>query len=91
MNLDRLLYYENIRTDKIVRSAVELAEKARAGKIPESGDVSVYYEVQRRILGAVTTADTEGTYWEKLYLPSGGGKRESFQPQRGKGRDGRNH
>ncbi len=64
MNLDRLLYYENIRTDKIVRSAVELAEKARAGKIPESGDVSVYYEVQRRILGAVTTADTEGTYWE---------------------------
>ena len=30
MNLDRLLYYENIRTDKIVRSAVELAEKARA-------------------------------------------------------------
>ena len=47
MNLDRLLYYENIRTDKIVRSAVELAEKARAGKIPESGDVSVYYEVQR--------------------------------------------
>lgn len=43
---------------------MELAEKARAGKIPESGDVSVYYEVQRWILGAVTTADTEGTYWE---------------------------
>ncbi len=34
MNLDRLLYYENIRTDKIVRSAVELAEKARAEKNP---------------------------------------------------------
>ena len=66
MNLDRLLYYENIRTDKIVRSAVELAEKARAGKIPESGDVSVYYEVQRWILGAVTTADTEGVPTGKI-------------------------
>lgn len=90
MNLDRLLYYENIRTDKIVRSAVELAEKARAGKIPESGDVSVYYEVQRRILGAVTTADTEGTYWE-IISTVWRRKARIISAQRGKGRDGRNH
>ena len=64
MNLDRFLYYENIRTDEIVRTAVELATKAKAGIPAESGDVSAYYDVQRRILKEVRTADTEGTYWE---------------------------
>lgn len=64
MNLDRFLYYENIRSDDIVRMSVELAAKAKAGIPAEESDISSFYDVQRRILKEIRTADTEGTYWE---------------------------
>lgn len=65
MNLDRLLYYKNIRNDETVKAAAALAEKAARGLLePESGDFSSYYDVQRSILENVKTGDTQGTYWE---------------------------
>lgn len=63
MNLDRLLFYENIRNDSIVRAAAELEEKSAEGRIDES-DVSSYYEIQRKMLSEIKTGDTDGTYWE---------------------------
>ena len=69
MNLDRLLFYDNIRTDEAVRNAVKLAEKTAGVSAPDTGKVSeeeeaMYYELQREMMRRVVTGDTEGTRWE---------------------------
>ncbi len=65
MNLDRLLFYDNIRTDEIVRSAVSLADYAASGGQEKRADaVSLYYDLQRLLLRSVVTGDTQGSRWE---------------------------
>ena len=63
MNINRLLFFNNIRNDEIVRmaAAVDLAAaENNCGREEED----MYYELQRRLLEAVPTGDTEGTIWE---------------------------
>ena len=84
MNLDRLLFFENIRNDSIVRAAVSLEERAADGAI-DDGDISSYYEIQRRLLSEVKTGDTDGTYWENyIYrLTAESENRFSLRAERG--------
>lgn len=65
MNLDRLLFYDNLRKDETVRMAAGLAERAESGLLEPTGEeLSRYYEIQRRLLDCISTGDTAGTYWE---------------------------
>lgn len=84
MNLDRLLFFENIRNDSIVRAATELEEKAADGRIDDR-DVSSYYEIQRKLLSEVKTGDTDGTYWENYIfrLAAESENRFSLRAERG--------
>ncbi len=65
MNLERLLFFENIRKNETVNQAVQLANKAAKRELGSSSqDFSAYYDVQRDILEKVRIADTDGTCWE---------------------------
>ena len=93
MNLDRLLYYENIRRQSKCSYVPQWSWRRKPGqeKSRRAGMSLFIMRCRGGFWGAVTTADTEGTYWDGYIYRLGGGKRESVQPQRGKGRDGRNH
>lgn len=61
LNLNRLLFFDNIRNDEIVKSAGKITEPQTCSE-PERSDL--YYELQRRLLAAVPAGDMDGTYWE---------------------------
>ena len=73
MNTKRLLFYDNIRNDEIMKMASKIVRGVEAahaaGQDCEAGcsreEVEdMYYELQRRILAAMPVGDTQGTYWE---------------------------
>ena len=73
MNTKRLLFYDNIRNDEIMKMASKIVRGVEAahaaGQDCEAGcsreEVeAMYYELQRRILAAMPVGDTQGTYWE---------------------------
>lgn len=67
MNTKRLLFYDNIRNDEIVKMASKIIKgvtTAPADKHEEEELEELYYEIQRRLLAAVPFGETEGTYWE---------------------------
>jgi hypothetical protein len=63
MNTKRLLFYDSIRNDEIMKMASKITAAADCGQIDEETE-DMYYELQRRLLYAVQTGYTEGTYWE---------------------------
>lgn len=77
MNIKRLLFYDNIRNDEIMKMAALITGRAEAAHAAGGEDEcdlhagcsreaaeDMYYELQRRLLEAVSVGDTEGTYWE---------------------------
>ena len=73
MNTKRLLFYDNIRNDEIMKMASKIVRGVdaahAAGQDSEAGcsreEVEdMYYELQRRILADMPVGDTQGTYWE---------------------------
>lgn len=73
MNTKRLLFYDNIRNDEIMKMASKIVRGVEAAQAAEQGcevgccgeDVEdMYYELQRRLLAAMPVGDTDGTYWE---------------------------
>lgn len=61
MNLNRLLFFDNIRNDEIVKLAGKIAGSAT---VSDQDRVDTYYELQRRLLAAVPAGDAEITYWQ---------------------------
>ncbi|MBR5228597.1 MAG: ATP-binding protein [Firmicutes bacterium] len=61
MNLNRLLFFDNIRNDEIVKLAQKITDSAACSPQERS---DMYYELQRRLLAAVPAGDVDGTYWE---------------------------
>lgn len=67
MNTKRLLFYDNVRNDEIVKMASKIvrgAAEAGDGDICDEELEELYYEMQRQLLAAVPFGETEGTYWE---------------------------
>ena len=61
MNLNRLLFFDNIRNDEIVKLAGKIAGSAA---VSDQDRVDTYYELQRILLAAVPAGDAEITYWQ---------------------------
>ena len=73
MNTKRLLFYDNIRNDEIMKMASKIVRGVEAAHAAVQGCESgcsreevedMYYELQRCILAAMPLGDTDGTYWE---------------------------
>lgn len=73
MNTKRLLFYDNIRNDEIMKMASKIVRGVEAAHAAGQGCEAgcsreevedMYYELQRRILAAMPVGDTQGTYWE---------------------------
>ncbi len=67
---DRLLFFDSIREDEIVREAMELADAAehRDGPHAAGAIAASYFNVQRQVLRRVQQGDPGRTFWQNYIL-----------------------
>ncbi|MDD6255226.1 MAG: ATP-binding protein [Eubacteriales bacterium] len=65
MNLERMLFYDNIRNDENVVKAVNIIENGNSTAHADRKKAEVdYYELQRRLLREVRFGDPDLTFWQ---------------------------